>query len=96
VAHHPAPGGAGRPRLNRQPPACGPCSQTAREDLATLTDRELDIAHAIGEGLSNAEIAERLYLSVPTIKAHVSAVLDKLHASNRVQVALLVHDARNS
>ncbi|MGH9212512.1 MAG: response regulator [Acidimicrobiales bacterium] len=73
--------------------ATQPRAQAARERLATLTARELDIAHAIGEGLSNAEIGARLYLSVPTVKAHVSAVLDKLEAGNRVQVALLVHDA---
>jgi DNA-binding NarL/FixJ family response regulator len=73
--------------------ATHPRAQAARERLAQLTPRELDIARAIGEGLSNAEIAARLYLSVPTIKAHVSAVLDKLDAANRVQVALLVHDA---
>jgi DNA-binding NarL/FixJ family response regulator len=65
----------------------------ARERLTKLTERELEIARAIGEGLSNAQIAARLYLSVPTIKAHVSSILNKLDANNRVQVALLVHDA---
>jgi DNA-binding NarL/FixJ family response regulator len=71
-----------------------PRAEDARRRLGALTERELAIADAIGEGLSNAEIASRLYLSVPTVKAHVSAVLDKLDAANRVQVALLVHDAR--
>jgi DNA-binding NarL/FixJ family response regulator len=71
-----------------------PRAEDARRRLAALTERELAIAEAIGEGMSNAEIASRLYLSVPTVKAHVSAVLDKLDAANRVQVALLVHDAR--
>jgi DNA-binding NarL/FixJ family response regulator len=75
--------------------ATQPRGQAARDRLAGLTERELDIANAIGEGLSNAEIAARLYLSVPTVKAHVSAIFDKLEAANRVQVALLVHDARN-
>ena len=69
--------------------------EVAQQRLAILTERELDIARAIGEGLSNAEIADRLYLSVPTIKGHVSAILNKLDASNRVQVALLVNDATN-
>ncbi|MGH8775644.1 MAG: response regulator [Jiangellaceae bacterium] len=73
--------------------AAQPRRSAARKRLATLTARELDIAHAIGEGLSNAEIGTRLFLSVPTVKTHVSAVLEKLSASNRVQVALLVHDA---
>jgi DNA-binding NarL/FixJ family response regulator len=74
--------------------ATHPRAEAARRRLAALTPRELEIAHAIGEGLSNAEIGARLYLSVPTVKAHVSAVLDKLEAANRVQVALLVHDAQ--
>lgn len=71
-----------------------PRGDDARARLATLTDREVDVADAIGEGLTNADIAARLYLSVATVKAHVSAILDKLGAANRVQVALLVHDAQ--
>jgi DNA-binding NarL/FixJ family response regulator len=73
-----------------------PRAEDARRRLAALTERELAIAEAIGEGLSNADIAGRLYLSVPTVKAHVSAILGKLDAANRVQVALLVHDARGA
>lgn len=61
--------------------------------LATLTDREREVALAIGRGLSNADISRELYLSVPTVKAHVSRVLDKLGADNRVQIAIVVHDA---
>ena len=51
------------------------------------------MAVAVGRGLSNAEIAGELYLSVPTVKAHVSRLFDKLHVSNRVQIAICVHDA---
>lgn len=58
--------------------------------LDSLTARELDVARAIGRGLSNAEIAAELYLSVPTVKAHVSRVFDKLGATNRVQIAICV------
>ena len=65
----------------------------ARAGLAVLTVRERDVAVEIGRGASNAEIAARLYLSVPTVKAHVSNVLDKLGLENRTQVALLVHQA---
>lgn len=74
--------------------AADPRGQEARLRLAALTERESEVAGAIGEGLSNAEIAARLHLSVPTVKAHVSAVLAKLPAANRVQVALLVDAAR--
>jgi DNA-binding NarL/FixJ family response regulator len=65
----------------------------ARERLGLLNDREREVALAVGRGRSNAEIATVLYLSVPTVKTHVSAILAKLGLNNRVQVALLVHDA---
>ncbi|MFC4565547.1 response regulator [Nocardiopsis mangrovi] len=65
----------------------------AQERLALLNDREREIAVAVGEGGSNAEIGARLYISVPTVKTHVSRVLTKLGLNNRVQIALLVHDA---
>jgi DNA-binding NarL/FixJ family response regulator len=65
----------------------------ARERLALLNDREHEVALAVGRGRSNAKIAAVLYLSVPTIKTHVSSILTKLDLNNRVQIALLVHDA---
>ena len=68
-------------------------SSAATARLAELTDRERDVALAVGRGLSNAEIAAELYLSVPTVKAHVSRLFDKLGVTNRVQIALCVHDA---
>ena len=64
-----------------------------RELLGRLTDREREVALAVSEGDSNAQIGARLGLSLPTVKAHVSRLLTKLEASNRVQIALLVHDA---
>ena len=48
---------------------------------------------AVGRGSSNAEIAEELYMSVATVKAHVTRLLTKLEVANRVQIALLAHDA---
>ena len=61
--------------------------------LDELTDREREVAVAVGQGKSNAEIAAELYMSVATVKAHVSRLLMKLDLDNRVHVALLVHDA---
>jgi DNA-binding NarL/FixJ family response regulator len=65
----------------------------AAERLKDLNDREREIAVAVGEGKSNAEISATLYLSIPTVKTHVSRILTKLDLNNRVQIALLVHDA---
>jgi DNA-binding NarL/FixJ family response regulator len=65
----------------------------AREQLGRLTDREREVAVAIGLGKSNAEIGRELYMSLATVKAHVSHVLEKLELNNRVQIALLAHDA---
>jgi DNA-binding NarL/FixJ family response regulator len=65
----------------------------ARDRLALLNHHEREVALAVGRGRSNAEIGAELYLSVPTVKTHVSSILTKLDLNNRVQVALLVHDA---
>ncbi|MEO8688081.1 MAG: response regulator transcription factor [Solirubrobacteraceae bacterium] len=61
--------------------------------LGRLTDREREVAVAVAQGKSNAEIAGELYMSVATVKAYVSRLLTKLELNNRVQIALLAHDA---
>lgn len=68
-------------------------SEQARARLDLLTEREKDVAVAIARGGSNAEIAAELYVSLATVKAHVSHVFDKLGTVNRVQVAICVHEA---
>jgi DNA-binding NarL/FixJ family response regulator len=65
----------------------------ARRRLEALTDREREVVVAVAKGLSNAEIGRQLYMSEATVKAHVSRVLAKLGMSNRVQAAILAHDA---
>jgi DNA-binding NarL/FixJ family response regulator len=65
----------------------------ARERITALTDREREVLAAVGRGLSNADIGKKLYMSEATVKAHVSRVLVKLDATNRVQVAILAHEA---
>ena len=64
----------------------------AAEKLVGLSDREREVATAVGAGASNAEIASMLFMSEATVKAHVSRLLNKLSLSNRVQIAILVHD----
>ncbi|MFJ6658346.1 response regulator [Streptomyces sp. NPDC091377] len=65
----------------------------ARSRIAALNDREREVAVAVGRGLSNAEIAGELFMSIATVKTHVSRVLAKLGLNNRVQIALLAYDA---
>ncbi|MEV0526137.1 response regulator transcription factor [Streptomyces sp. NPDC050439] len=67
--------------------------ERALDRLALLGEREREVAVAVGRGASNADIAAELFLSVATVKAHVSRVLTKLDLNNRVQIALLAHDA---
>jgi DNA-binding NarL/FixJ family response regulator len=69
--------------------------RVAAEQLRLLTERELEVATAVGSGASNAEIASSLFMSEATVKAHVSRLLTKLGVSNRVQIAILVHDAQS-
>jgi DNA-binding NarL/FixJ family response regulator len=65
----------------------------AREQLAALTPREHEVLVSVARGLSNAEIGRQLFMSEATVKAHVSKLLTKLGVANRVQVAILAHDA---
>ncbi|HXS62821.1 MAG TPA: response regulator transcription factor [Streptosporangiaceae bacterium] len=70
-----------------------PARERARNLIAALTEREVEVLTALGEGLSNAQIAARLYLSEATVKGYVSRMLDKLGLDNRTQLGLLAHDA---
>jgi DNA-binding NarL/FixJ family response regulator len=67
--------------------------QRARELADSLTERELEVLQGLGEGLSNAQIAARLFLSEATVKGYVSRTLEKLGCANRTQAGLLAHDA---
>jgi len=67
----------------------------AAQRLTSLTDREREVATAVGSGASNAEVAASLFMSEATVKAHVSRLLTKLAVTNRVHIAILVHDAQS-
>ena len=70
-----------------------PARESARRLVAALTEREAEVLACLGAGLSNAQIAGRLYLSEATVKGYVSRMLDKLGCANRTQAGLLAHDA---
>ena len=67
--------------------------EQARAALADLTPREHEVVVGIARGETNAEISARLFMSVATVKAHITHILTKLGLTNRTQIALLAHDA---
>jgi DNA-binding NarL/FixJ family response regulator len=67
--------------------------ERARRQVAALTEREAEVLALLGGGLSNAQIAGRLYLSEATVKGYVSRMLVKLDCANRTQIGLLAHEA---
>lgn len=73
--------------------AGAPADEDAAGRLDHLSPREREVADAVGRGISNQEIAAQLHMSVATVKAHVSRLLEKLDLDNRVQIALLVQSA---
>ncbi|MER5269099.1 response regulator transcription factor [Actinosynnema sp. NPDC002837] len=65
----------------------------ARKRVDALTGREREVLALVGEGLSNQDIARRLTVAEGTVKAHVSAILQRLEVTNRVQAAILAYEA---
>ena len=74
-------------------PAVTGTGGTTVPGLDDLTDREREVLAAVARGLSNAEIAEALYISPATAKTHVSRLLTKLHVRDRAQLVVVAYEA---
>lgn len=77
--------GSGGGRMSR--------AAAAKEQVDVLSPREREVLSLVGAGLSNAEIARRLFLVEGTVKAYVSAILTRLQVKNRVQAAIVAYEA---
>ncbi len=88
-----AAGAAGPSGSTGQADSDGARRAQALADLDALTEREREVALAVARGSSNAGITAELFISVATVKTHISHVFDKLGVENRVQVAIRVHEA---
>jgi DNA-binding NarL/FixJ family response regulator len=85
--------GVTRRLLDRFADRLPPVDERRDEALRDLTEREVEVLRLIARGLSNREIAERLVLAEPTVKTHVSHVLEKLDLRDRAQAVVLAYEA---
>ncbi|GAB3938742.1 response regulator transcription factor [Kribbella albertanoniae] len=67
--------------------------RVGQERVSKLTEREREVLVEVGSGLPNADIGKKLFMSEATVKAHVSRLLVKLSATNRVQAAIIAYEA---
>lgn len=68
--------------------------QPAAQPTEPLTAREEEVLITVAQGLTNAEIAHRLYISLSTVKTHLSSLMGKLGARNRVEIAMWAYETK--
>ncbi|GAA1861964.1 response regulator [Brevibacterium marinum] len=88
-------GGPGAPGGSTTAGPTGAAGSAGGPDpLESLTSREREIAEAVAQGMTNAQVARALFVSTATVKTHLARIFDKLDVSTRVQLALLVNERR--
>lgn len=80
------------PHFHMTPAAPAPSADYTDPELETLTDREREVLVEIAHGLSNQEIADKLFISLPTVKTHVAHILQKINARDRVQAVVFAYE----
>lgn len=80
------------PNFHMTPAAPAPSTDYTDPELETLTDREREVLVEIAHGLSNQEIADKLFISLPTVKTHVAHILQKINARDRVQAVVFAYE----
>ncbi|RRO78696.1 response regulator transcription factor, partial [Corynebacterium bovis] len=90
----PAPAAAGAPAVPARGDGGDGGDSAPAGPLGQLSAREREIAELVARGMSNPQIGATLFISLPTVKTHVTRIIDKLGVDNRVQVALAVVEDR--
>ncbi|MCH4853434.1 response regulator transcription factor [Bifidobacterium pseudolongum] len=80
------------PNFHMTPAAPAPSADYTDPELESLTDREREVLVEIAHGLSNQEIADKLFISLPTVKTHVAHILQKINARDRVQAVVFAYE----
>ena len=80
------------PNFHVTPAAPAPSADYTDTELESLTDREREVLVEIAHGLSNQEIADKLFISLPTVKTHVAHILQKINARDRVQAVVFAYE----